>query len=316
MNRPLAAILPILMATSALGGERILAVHSDAAGNVRVLTDQAGNVVERHDYLPFGEEWCGNSVCVAVAPGQPRRFTGKERDAETGLDYFGARYFRPNIGRFTSVDPAVNQKAAFFEPQRWHRYAYVWNNPLRFIDPDGREGAELAQNRDIQALLSGRMSIEEYNDRAAARAAGAAVGLATVGAVMAPQLLPVLITKAADPANQAAVHEALEGLAGGPPISPSVAPAAYSARLLPHVQTIQGILKGQVPRSELSRELLEEAAKHYEGAAGTTVGAFKEVAKEYNLARARYLRDGGEAPGRTIYEFAEKRGISLPGGTQ
>jgi RHS repeat-associated protein len=106
--------------------------HLDAVGNVRVVTDQAGNVIERHDYLPFGEE-------INPTGSQTKRFTGKERDAETGLDYFGARYYGSKIGRFTSVDPNLDAKRALLDPQEWNRYAYGRNNPLRFVDPDGRE---------------------------------------------------------------------------------------------------------------------------------------------------------------------------------
>jgi RHS repeat-associated protein len=115
--------------------------HLDAVGNVRAVTDQARNVIERHDYLPFAEEWCPGpppGVCGAVAPGQPKRFTGKERDAETGLDYFGARYFSAKIGRFTTVDPAYTWRENLVDPQRWNRYAYARNNPLRYVDPDGK----------------------------------------------------------------------------------------------------------------------------------------------------------------------------------
>jgi RHS repeat-associated protein len=75
----------------------------------------------------------------SVSPGQSKRFTGKERDAETGLDYFGARYYGSRIGRFTTVDPSLDQKAAFVNPQKWNRYAYGLNNPLRYVDPDGRD---------------------------------------------------------------------------------------------------------------------------------------------------------------------------------
>jgi RHS repeat-associated protein len=64
------------------------------------------------------------------------RFTGKERDAETGLDYFGARYFSGAQGRFTSPDPLLNSGRPW-EPQSWNRYAYVLNNPLKYSDPDG-----------------------------------------------------------------------------------------------------------------------------------------------------------------------------------
>jgi RHS repeat-associated protein len=65
------------------------------------------------------------------------RFTGKERDAESGLDYFGARYYGSNTGRFMSPDPSVLDYADPTNPQSLNLYSYVINNPLRFIDPFG-----------------------------------------------------------------------------------------------------------------------------------------------------------------------------------
>lgn len=63
-------------------------------------------------------------------------FTGKERDGETGLDYFGARYFSGGIGRFTSPDlPFMDQRSA--DPQSWNLFVYGRNNPLKYIDPTG-----------------------------------------------------------------------------------------------------------------------------------------------------------------------------------
>jgi RHS repeat-associated protein len=68
-------------------------------------------------------------------------FTGKERDAETGLDYFEKRYFSSAQGRFTSPDPLVvfNLKRDEFQeylanPQHWNKYAYGLNNPLRYTE--------------------------------------------------------------------------------------------------------------------------------------------------------------------------------------
>jgi RHS repeat-associated protein len=63
-------------------------------------------------------------------------FTGKERDAETGLDYFGARYMSSAQGRFTSPDPLLNSGRPW-QPQSWNRYSYTLNNPLKFTDPTG-----------------------------------------------------------------------------------------------------------------------------------------------------------------------------------
>jgi RHS repeat-associated protein len=115
--------------------------HLDALGSTRVLTDAGGTVVERHDYLAFGEE-CTSGTCAfnpGLGAGAPRKFTGKERDVETGLDYFGARYLAAPLARFTSHDPVMNGARSRTEPLGWNRYAYALNNPLRNLDPDGKE---------------------------------------------------------------------------------------------------------------------------------------------------------------------------------
>jgi RHS repeat-associated protein len=65
------------------------------------------------------------------------QFTGKERD-ETGLDYFGARYYSGALGRFTSPDPKA-ESARLEDPQSWNRYGYTRNNPLKYVDPDGKD---------------------------------------------------------------------------------------------------------------------------------------------------------------------------------
>jgi RHS repeat-associated protein len=62
----------------------------------------------------------------------------KERDIETGLDYFGERYYSSLTGRFTSVDPLM-ASAKTGDPQTWNRYTYALNNPLRYVDPDGMQ---------------------------------------------------------------------------------------------------------------------------------------------------------------------------------
>ncbi len=87
------------------------------------------------------------------------RFTGKERDAETGLDYFGARYYASRVGRFTAVDPVVPIDAALRDPQLWNRYAYVRNNPLRYTDPDGRCIWDLCAAEGTGAYLVGAAAV-------------------------------------------------------------------------------------------------------------------------------------------------------------
>jgi RHS repeat-associated protein len=106
--------------------------------------------------MPFGEEigtgvggrgsdYAGSGAYPAPADTvTDRKFTGKERDAETGLDYFGARYFSGAQGRFTSPDwsatPQAIPYADLTDPQTLNLYSYVRNNPLRRADPDGHCG--------------------------------------------------------------------------------------------------------------------------------------------------------------------------------
>jgi len=102
----------------------------DALGNVRWLYSYNG-AWDVSDYYPFGGEriWQSNST-------NTRKFTGKERDTESGLDNFGARYFTSTFGRFMSPDePLLDQEAR--DPQSWNLYGYVRNNPLNNTDPTG-----------------------------------------------------------------------------------------------------------------------------------------------------------------------------------
>jgi RHS repeat-associated protein len=66
-------------------------------------------------------------------------FTAKERDTESGNDYFGARYYASSMGRWMSPDPKMFSKQRMFDPQQWNMYAYVRNNPLIYFDPNGQE---------------------------------------------------------------------------------------------------------------------------------------------------------------------------------
>jgi RHS repeat-associated protein len=118
--------------------ERVEFYHLDVLGSVRAVTDAQGRVIGRHDFMPFGEEWSAEASGLGSNPVDKKLFTGKERDTELDLDYFGARYYRTELGRFTTVDPELNIKEALVDPQRWNRYAYVASSPLLLVDPDGR----------------------------------------------------------------------------------------------------------------------------------------------------------------------------------
>jgi RHS repeat-associated protein len=109
---------------------------ADTLGSTRMITDETATPRECHDYLPFGEEINRSSAggCYAATTSNTLKFTGKERDQETGNDYFGARYFGSAQERFTIPDPVAG---AVTNPQSLNKYAYTWNNPLRYTDPTG-----------------------------------------------------------------------------------------------------------------------------------------------------------------------------------
>jgi RHS repeat-associated protein len=119
----------------------------DHLGSTRMLTSSGASVQERMDYTPFGEEltvgidgrsapYSTNQYPTASADGTTAKFTSKERDAETGLDFFSARYTSSAQGRFTSPDPLLSS-AGVLSPQTWNRYTYGMNNPLSYIDRNG-----------------------------------------------------------------------------------------------------------------------------------------------------------------------------------
>jgi len=135
---------------------------SDQLGTPRMVFDKTGSLagMKRHDYLPFGEELGAYTGTRTLAQGYStpdglrQKFTSKERDNETGLDFFEARYYGSTQGRFTSVDPVALTVDRLYDPQKINLYAYCRNNPLSFIDPTG-ETIDYA-NKDA------RKAYEEY----------------------------------------------------------------------------------------------------------------------------------------------------------
>ena len=98
--------------------------------SVRLTLNTSGAVVGRQAHLPFGEDFAESGTQ------QKHHFTSYERDGEIGTDYAVNRHHTPNVGRFISVDP-YNGSVDEEDPQSWHRYSYVLNDPVNATDPAG-----------------------------------------------------------------------------------------------------------------------------------------------------------------------------------
>ena len=124
--------------------------HSDHLGSASLITDSDGQEYERIEYSPWGETWIDKAQAVWKTP---CRFTGKEQDEETGLYYFGARYYDPKYSRWLSCDPALEEYipsavqqttelpglGGVYNSTNLNLYHYAGNNPVKYVDPDGRK---------------------------------------------------------------------------------------------------------------------------------------------------------------------------------
>ncbi len=131
--------------------------HLDHLGTPRLITNRVGYAESHHAYFPFGEE------ATAFDQDTDRmKFTGHERDlaspagAGDDLDYMHARHCSPITGRFLSVDPVNSAKPKV--PQTWNKYAYAADNPLKYIDPDGKE-LRLGSGSHARALAGLRLML-------------------------------------------------------------------------------------------------------------------------------------------------------------
>jgi RHS repeat-associated protein len=125
-----------LLATYDMTGKGMHYYLDDPLGSRRVQTDYAGVVEQTCSSLPFGDALsCTGSKTTPTE----HHYTGKERDAESGNDYFGARYYASSMGRMLSPDPSQLVYADQMNPQSLNLYSYVLNNPLINTDPTGME---------------------------------------------------------------------------------------------------------------------------------------------------------------------------------
>jgi RHS repeat-associated protein len=110
---------------------------SDHLQSTEYVTDASGAVVEHEESFPFGESWISE---LTTSERVPYLFTGKELDQDTGLYYFGARYYDPRTALWVSPDPILGRylsNEGAFVPINFALYSYSWNSPVQLRDPDG-----------------------------------------------------------------------------------------------------------------------------------------------------------------------------------
>jgi RHS repeat-associated protein len=121
--------------------------HQNQIQSTSVLTNRDGTLAQELQYSAYGAE-----LYVATANEYPlyNRFTDQFWDTETGLYYFGARYYDPAIGRFIQAD---THSPDVYNPQGLNRYSYVLNNPFRYVDPTGHSWWDSVKNAVKGAVL-------------------------------------------------------------------------------------------------------------------------------------------------------------------
>jgi len=133
--------------------------HSDHLGSASWITDYRGKAVQHIQYLPYGEPYI-NQRAAGTTYSERFRFTGKERDEETGFGYFGARYMDHELmTMWLSVDPMAD-KYPNISP-----YAYCAWNPVRLVDPDGRDVWSLSDDGTMTWERSSSYDIIKYDKK-------------------------------------------------------------------------------------------------------------------------------------------------------
>jgi RHS repeat-associated protein len=251
---------------------RIRYYHQDHLGSSSVISDSTGQIVDESAFYPFG---CTRNGFQPRQIQEPYQFTQKERDRETGLHYFEARYLAGSLSRFVRVDPKYANADGLsingLSPQELNLYAYVRNDPLTYTDPTGLGPIGDALDYVSDNLwIPGRDSLSDLDvARTAKVAGGVALAVATSGTSLGVEFAVAGSLVAADQVSSGILdrpsylHQAGTAICGGneqcgtsleggttiimggaaaaypaPPTSPSVLPGSPPPPVQPWPDTI------------------------------------------------------------------------------
>ena len=128
--------------------------HPDHLGSSSYITDREGRITQHTEYIAFGEVLFEEH---STSKTMPYLFNGKELDTETGLYYYGARYYDPRVSIFLNVDPLAEKTMT--------PYAYTNNNPINLIDPTGMKSEDWVEDKNGNIFWDSRVTNQEQAEK-------------------------------------------------------------------------------------------------------------------------------------------------------
>jgi RHS repeat-associated protein len=170
--------------------------HPDHLQSTSYVTDASGRILQHDEYFPTGEVWFEEVRNKDSRNRQPWLFNAKELD-ETGLYYYGARYYDPRLSQWVSPDPILASymrgagNGGAYAPRNLGLYSYTWNNPVVFRDPNG-----LCPDTGASGPCGGGSAPPDspsYDPEAMAMSA--TIGMAVVGGAVAVVAVPIMLAE-------------------------------------------------------------------------------------------------------------------------
>ena len=291
-------------------------ILSDHLNSNSIITDENGDVAELTEYEPYGKIYYSDTI---EDFGDDYKFTGQEYDEESDLQYYGARYYDNQTGRFTTVDPAIlilhdgqalkiitNDSLTGFlaNPQNINSYAYALNNPVIYVDPDGNfletfldvgfvtydSGNTLYKGGQfIGSLFSG--DLQRASDASEAFL-GSFVDLGVdTGAALIP-FVPAGLTKVDDAAKLANKAKNFDAVAQQSKMLKGIenSKAINTIRdVFRTSDTVPGGTMGAI-RNEINTGWLTKGINHAEGKATNTINRIVNIFKTENLNKVETSR--------------------------
>jgi len=286
--------------------------HADHVGSSGYVTDEHANLTEHIEYFPFGETW------VNEHPAQPTpvpyQYGAKELDEETGLYYYGARYYNPRTQLWQSPDPALDSyldgeaNAGVFEPVNLDLYGYSRQNPVTFTDPNGEwwmlGGAAVGG-------LAG-LAVEGYFQYRSGRFNGTRLLAAGTGGAVAGFVFTTTLGTAAAVPGAVTVTEVVGAGAISTGLGAGVE-AAMNGEDVPRAMLTGTVIGGVVTFGGIAAvEGAQVAASRIRGALGATTRLPQDIAISLIPGAPRALPITGRSIGRPSHDAAlqaEIRGL-------